>query len=258
PDGQSILVARKKPHHYSSAFEIWRYDLAGGSGQQLIKSKPNGAAEPTSSSLGPILAQDRHTLYFSRKPMGGAGAAARPVPWQIVRRDLDTGAEVTITALQAGAFRPLLSPDGKTLVYGTRFGAQTALRVRNLETGEEKWLKSPVQRDDQESAAARDLLPAYSFVPGGKEIVLSYGGKIHRLTVAPGADTVIPFTARIAREIGPKLNFPTRVDEGPVRARLIQGAALSPDGEKVAFSALTHLYVGDAATGTSRRLLSGE
>jgi Tol biopolymer transport system component len=257
-DGQSVLVAKKKPHHYNSAFEIWRYDLAGGSGQQLIRSKATPAAAPTSSSLGPILSPDQHTLYFSRKAMGGAGAAGRLVPSQIVRRDLGTGVEATITALQAGAFRPLISPDGKTLVYGTRFEAQTGLRVRNLETGEERWLKSPVQRDEQESAAARDLLPAYAFVPGGKEIVLSYGGKIHRLNVQTGADQVVPFTATIAREIGPELKFPARVDEGPVRARLIQGAALSPDGEKVAFSSLTHLYIGDAAAGTSRRAISGE
>ena len=47
------------------------------------------------------------------------------------------------------------------LVFGTRQDAETGLRVRDLATGEEKWLKYPVQRDDQESSATRDVLPGY-------------------------------------------------------------------------------------------------
>ena len=55
---------------------------------------------------------------------------------------------------------PVLSPDGKWLVYGTRHKTETGLRVRNLETGAERWLAYPVTRDDQESRASRDTLPA--------------------------------------------------------------------------------------------------
>src|SRR5207244_4058257 len=124
-------------------------------------------------------------------------------------------------------------------------------------TGECRALKYPVQRDDQESRFTRDLLPGYAFLPDGKEIVVSYGGKIHRLSIEKGEDRVIPFTAQVSQELGPRLNFPRRVEQDPVRARLIQDAAQSPDSKRLVFSALTHLYTMDIPGGKPRRLTSG-
>ena len=113
-------------------------------------------------------------------------------------------------------------------------------------TLDDHWLKFPVQHDDQEgSISSRDLLPGYSFMPDGKEVVLSYGGKFHRVDIATGEDKLIPFSAAITRGLGPYLSFAHRVETGPVRARLIQGAVASPDGKRLAFSALRHLYVMD-------------
>ena len=82
--------------------------------------------------------------------------------------------------------RPALSPDGKWLVYGTRHKTQTGLRVRNLETGAERWLAYPVTRDDQESRASRDTLPRYDFMPDGKSLIVPIGGKLQRVDFATG------------------------------------------------------------------------
>ena len=139
-----------------------------------------------------------------------------------MRRDRVTGDEDVITQEHGSAFRPLLSPDGKKLVYGTRLDAQTGLRIRDLATGEDRMLKYPVQRDDQESIASRDLLPGYAFTPDGRDLVLNYGGKIHRLSLHTGEDSIIPFIAKVAQDLGPKLYFPARVDEGPVRVLALQ------------------------------------
>ena len=45
---------------------------------------------------------------------------------------------------------------------------QTGLRIRDLDIGEERWLAYPVQRDDQESRASRDVYPGMSFTPDSK------------------------------------------------------------------------------------------
>jgi hypothetical protein len=83
-------------------------------------------------------------------------------------------------------------------------------------------LEYPVQRDDQESLFTRDFLPNYAFTPDGEEVVAAWGGKIHRISVANSDDKEIPFSAKISRELGPDLNFAMRVEEGPVKLRLIQ------------------------------------
>ncbi len=260
-DGDAIFVSKKRPHFFSSTLELWRYEVAGGSGSQVIRAagggggRGGGGGGGNRSSLGAVMAPDQRHLYFARKNAGGGGGG-RLTPWQIVRHDLLTGEDDALTAIEGGGFRPLLSPDGRRLIYGTRFEARTALRMRDLVTGEEKWLKYPIQRDDQESANAGDLLPGYAFFPDGKEIAFSTGGKIHRLNIETGADKVIPFEAKVTRELGPKLNFPTKVDEGPVHARLIQGTSVSPDGKQVAFSALTHVYVANKDDGNPRRPIS--
>ncbi|HTP34121.1 MAG TPA: amidohydrolase family protein [Candidatus Acidoferrales bacterium] len=257
-DSRSIFVSKKKPHFFSSAFEVWRYEIDGGSGTQIVKSRANPTQNPTHAALGAVLAPDQRYLYYARKNTGAGGGGGRLTPWQIVRRDLESGEDDVITALEGGAFRPLLTPDGRRMIYGTRFHSQTALRIRDLASGEERWLKYPVQRDDQESATSRDVLPGYAFFPDGKEIAYSTGGKIHRMDIENGGERVIEFQAKVSRELGPKLDFPTRVDEGPINARVIQGASLSPDGTQVAFSALTHVYVSPTAGGTPRRLVSGD
>ena len=65
---------------------------------------------------------------------------------------------------------------------------------------------------------------------------------------------MIPFTARVSQPVGSRLNFPIRVDDGPVRARLIQDPEPSPDGKRLAFSALTRLYLMDLPGGQPRQL----
>src|SRR6202022_1509104 len=75
--------------------------------------------------------------------------------------------------------------------------------------------------------------------------------------LASRAETVIPFTAQVSQQLGPKLDFPQRVDEGPVKVRLIQDPVESPDGKKLAFSAMTHLYTMDLSGGKPQRVTSG-
>ena len=99
-------------------------------------------------------------------------------------------------------------------MYGTRVDNQTGLRIRDLSTGEERWLKLPVQRDEQESRFTRDLIPGCAFTPDGKYVLAAYGGKIHRLDVQTGADSVIPISVRVSLPVGSRLNFPIRVDDG--------------------------------------------
>jgi len=112
----------------------------------------------------------------------------------------------------------------------------------------------PVTRDDQESRATRDTYPGYAFTPDGKEVVTTMSGKLVRVDVATGKVSGIPFSARVSQDVGPRVYFESRVDEGPVKARLIRWPSQSPDGKRLAFSALSKLYVMDLSEGKPRRL----
>ena len=55
----------------------------------------------------------------------------------------------------------------------SRYEDKTGLVIRDLKTGDEKWLAYPVQRDDQESIATMGVLPGMCFMPDSKSLVAS-------------------------------------------------------------------------------------
>ena len=260
PEGDYVLVSRQ-PQLPWGAFDVWMYHIRGGSGISITKgkTKPDAQGDDYVHSIGAVSSRDgRHVYYTKRNKLFNAYNNLDFPLSQVARRDRTTGDEDTITGSPGSAFRPLLSPDGSKLVFGTRVDNQTGLRIRDLATGEERWLKLPVQRDEQESRFTRDLIPGCAFTPDGKFVLAVYGGKIHKIDALSSADSVIPISVRVSLPVGSRLNFPIRVDDGPVQARLIQEPELSPDGKHLAFSALTKLYTLDLPDGKPRQLSSAD
>ncbi|HKW57011.1 MAG TPA: amidohydrolase family protein [Candidatus Acidoferrum sp.] len=255
PDGNYIYVSKESG---LDTFEIWMYHVDGGSGVQITKAKPtpNTPRNQRGNAIGVVASPDGKYLYYAKRQGGFAYNAQFPL-WEVARRDRKTGDEDVLMHQQDSSFRPVLSPDGTQLLYVTRYETESGLRVRNLQTGEDHWVRYPITRDDQESRFTRDLFPGYAFLPGGKEIVYNQDGKIRRLNIETGTESVIPFTAQVSQSLGPKLDFPQRVEQGPVKVRLIEDPVESPDGSKMAFSAMTHLYVMEIPNGKPTRLTSG-
>ena len=259
PDGQYIIASRTD--QAIGTFAIWMYNKDGGTGVVVgppdppLPTAPTGEPQrPRPSRLGAVASPDGRFMYYAVRINSFTYNATFPM-WQIVRFDRDTSETSTVTNAQGSAMRPLLTPDGKKLIYATRFELGTALRVRDLETSEERWLINNVTRDDQESRATRDTMPGYAFMPDGKSLIVPIDGKIKRVDFETGAASVIPFTAKVEAEIAPRVYFQNRVDDGlNVKARLIRWPALSPDGRRVVFSSLSKLWIMDLPSGTPRRL----
>ena len=170
--------------------------------------------------------------------------------------DRETGETEVKTSRYGSAFAPTLSPDGKWLVYGSRHNDQTGLIIRDLKTGDEKWLAYPVQRDEQESIAPLGVLPAMSFTPDSKNLIASYGGKFYTIPVNGGKAMNIPFEMETEFLMGPSVadfKYPIKDDKDMIVTQ-IRDAVVSPDGKQVAFTALNRLYTMDIPNGTPKRV----
>ena len=171
--------------------------------------------------------------------------------------DRESGQTTTRESRWGSAFRPVLSPDNKWLVYGTRYVDETRLRIRDLKTGEEKWLVYPVQRDDQESAASLDVLPGMAFTPDSKWVITTWDGKLWKVPVPSGKPVEIPFEADVVQPMGPAVRFEYSIpDSSSFVIKQIRDATPSPDGRKLVFVALDRLYTMDYPSGAPRRLTS--
>jgi Tol biopolymer transport system component/imidazolonepropionase-like amidohydrolase len=243
PDGDYIVYSKGKMQ-----VQLYLVHKNGGAGTQLISTPA------TLKTIDPVVSPDGRYIYFSGRTGPWSYNAALP-QYELSVYDRETSKVRRLTERYGSGFTPVLSKDGQWLVYGSRFEDKTGLVIRNLGTGDEHWLAYPVQRDDQESIATMGVLPGMAFTPDSKAVIAAYGGKIHRIPIDGGAATEIPVSVDLEIEMGPRLAFKYPVsDTAYGLATQIRDAVPSPDGRKLAFTALDRLYVMDYPKGTPRRL----
>ena len=158
PDG-NYLVARKYgpypgPEDYLRMTALWLYHKDGGKGIELVKGKGE-----TTINSGAYFAPDGKLLYFSSHPERfrynvDIGR------FQVHTFDRETGEIQTITSEYGGGLRPLPSPDGRYLVYAVRRDTKTSLRIRDLKTGEERWLAAPCNETIKKVSPSTTSSPA--------------------------------------------------------------------------------------------------
>ncbi len=243
PDGEYIVGARGRRN-----IKLHLYHKDGGGGAQLIKTPEN------LKTIDPAFSADGKMIYFSRRT-GGWNYNAQLPQYQLGTYNMENGDMAVVTGRYGSAFTPVVSPDGKYLVYGSRFEDETGLVLRELSSGKEEWLAYPIQRDDQESIATLGVLPAMSFTPDSQNLVAFYGGKIHKISIKDKKATEIPFEVDLDLDLGPRLYFQYPIEDTPTaQVTQIRDAVPSPDGSKLAFTALNRLYVMDFPNGKPQRM----
>ena len=257
PDGKYIIATR--------GTKLWMFPAEGGTGIQLVRDavtaagRAGGAAPPdVEREEGAAFGKDPRYVFFAQRR--GRWVYNTPLgDYALIQYDRETGETTTKETRWGSAFRPTLSPDGKWLVYGTRYVDQTRLRIRNIATNEEQWLTGPVARDDQESLATLDVYPGMSFTPDSKYLIAWWNGKLNKISVETKAITDIPFEADVVQALGPKVAFDYPIpDSTTFVIKQIRDAVPSPDGKRLAFVALDHLYTIDYPAGTPKRLTTSK
>jgi Tol biopolymer transport system component len=246
PDGNFLAIRRGESS--LDLNELWLYHRSGGKGIQLTKRDG-----PTKGVASPTFSPDGKHIYFSGSPQGHV-YNSNLGHFQVRRLNRDNGQVESITGFYGGGLRPMISPNGRYLVYGTRYDAKTGLKIHAMDGGAEQWLVYPIDRDEQEGFYCADVLPGYSFMPDSRAVVIAYGGKIHGIDLETHKDTIIPFTAAVSQDLAPRLNFPRKVAEGPVAIKQMRWISQSSDERKLVFSAVGKLWIMDLPNGTPRRL----
>ena len=251
PDGDYV-VAAMGDFRGRGLPKLKLFHVDGGSGIQPV-------SEPDSlKMLGPAVSPDGRYIWYSRRTGDWSYNAQFP-QYQLEAYDTESGERYTRSSRYGSAIRPTLSPDGRRLVFGTRHDDHTGLMLRDLETGEERWLAYPVQHDDQESRATLDVLPGMSFTPDSAHLVASYGGKIWKLPIAGGRAEEIPFRVRFDLALGPRVDFDYPIEDAPTfTVRQIRDPAPSPPGDRLAFTALDRLWVSGADGSNPERLTAAD
>ncbi|WP_179345846.1 amidohydrolase family protein [Winogradskyella ursingii] len=246
PDGEYIVGTRGRRN--VKPFIVHK---DGGSGADLLSK------QKARKFIDPAFSADGKHIYFSTRT-GAWNYNAQLPQYQIMSFDREDASTENVTSRYGSAFTPTLSKDGKWMVYGSRFEEHTGLVLRNLNTGEERWLAYPVQRDDQESIAPLGVLPAMSFTPDSKNLIASYGGKIYSIGIENGNAKEIPFSVDVDLDLGPLVYFKYPIDDSPEAfVTQIRGAKPSPDGKQIVFTALNRLYIMDL-NGTPKRLTDND
>ena len=246
PDGNYVVVVAghdpdRRRRSCGCSTRTWRRHRSSCA----IRSRCSNGAIPV-STIGAAFGKDDRYIWFAQR--GGAWEYNAGLPqYQLMTFDRQTGRRETRANVLGSAFRPALSPDGKYLVYGSRYEAQTGLRIRDLQTGEERWLAYPVQRDEQESVASLDVLPG----------LLVHAGLERDRRVVRRQDLAMPVDGSArgehsvprrrrrstsARSSRSTIRSPTRRE---FTVRQIRDAVPSPDEKRLAFVALDKLYVMD-------------
>ncbi|MEE8522761.1 MAG: hypothetical protein V3T72_02420, partial [Thermoanaerobaculia bacterium] len=249
PDGDYLVGVKAWTDGGGFGGELWMWHRRGGSGIQLTKN----AEVPQAAD--PVFGPEGRYLYFSKRSVGFRYESnVNQGLWQIGRFDRLNGQVVALTGEFGGAVAPALAPDGKRLVFARRVRAQTVLEVLDLESGRTERLAEGVTRDNMEGFCNHGVFPGFAWTADGRAVIASAEGKLWRWEVGGGARTAVPFNAEVEQRVTEALRFPHRLTDDQVRARIVRWPVEAPDGKRLVFSAIGHLYAMDLPAAAPQRL----
>ncbi len=261
PDGR-FLVAKKTFMSTRSigAGEIWMFH-AGHEGEGLqLTERPHGD-DDQKNQAEPAFSLDGKYVYFSQDVTPGRvwqyGKDSTGEIFAIQRYDLTKGETSSFVTGPGGAIRPTPSPDGKHLAFIKRLpGLQSAIYLKDLDSGKEWALYDNFERDLQETSGTEGNAPSIAWTPDSGSIVFWSGGGFHSIDAETRTVTDIPVRVKKEMKVQATLRRPVEVASESFRIKMPRWPVVSPDGKSVVFQALGVLWTKTLPDGKAKRLTS--
>jgi len=217
PDGHSIVFSSDR----SGTYDIWRVMLADGRVEQLTANQANdynAAWSPDGRSIAFVSQRENSGIYI---------------------RDLQTGREYPAATIPMRLAAPSWSPDGNRILFSAYQGNRVSRQyLADLERGSIEIISS-----------GEDLFPFRAGWLDSDRYIYTADGQFKKRDISEriiGRESVsvIPFRAVVTLN---REAYERRVydfdDDSPRPALGLSGAVVSPGGDRVAFAALSNIYV---------------
>lgn len=218
PDGRKIVFASDRGGNY----DIWTIELASKKLEQLTRDPAN--------DYNPAWSPDGKRIAFVSERNAGRGVWL----WQT-----DTKQETLLSKSNATIAAPSWSANSTTIVY------QASDRTRGTT---ELWAKAVPSEQEPRllSTAGEDVFPFRAAWLSDSEFLYTADGQIKRASLSNAQRSALAFEATF------KLNRPAYARKkrdfdatAPRVARGIVAPVVSPDGQRIAFTALGDLWIAE-------------
>ena len=250
PSGQQVVGVKWHTTSRSiPAGELWLFNVTSEGttgGAQLVGRASDtaqiGPEEPVFDPAGQYVYYSQNvadggsqTFEYSKDPHAGI--------YSIRRVNVATGKVETVTGGAGGACRPQLSRNGKLLAFVRRIRFESALVLRDLETGNERVLYSGLSTDQQESSASHGVYPTFNWLADDSAIVIWSKGQFFRIDATTGVETSIPVTVDVDLKLAPTAMANVDASTGEtVIPKVLQWADLNADRTVAYVTAAGHVY----------------
>lgn len=194
---------------------------------------------------GPVISKKTGNIYFSRYNNKDI--------LQIWKLDTSNQISQLTNSDSAYHFRPQVSHDEEWLAYGKKeidydekTSTKTSLILRHLGTGKERTLIDSI--DDVRLGFINlpfDLLPSFAFTPDDDNIIIAYKGKIHKIEIATGQNTIIPFSVNVLKEQTTLNKIKHEISLDSFKAKQIHAPSFHPNQNTVVFEAVGKIWYQD-------------
>jgi len=229
-DGTRIAFSSDRKRNY----DIWIVDVRSGNLKQLTTN-------PAQDYFPAWSPDDKEITFVSTRPAPGAvpppsgqGPAAQAATsiWAI---NVETRSERFIAATRGRLSAPVWTPDGRQVLYNVIGGETSSIVLggKPVVTGE-------------------DVFPFRAQFVSADEFLYAADGKIRKRRLDGGQPTEIAFNAVVPLHRVPITKNQHDFSSKPRKALGIVRPVISPDGKRVAFSALGDIWVMDIGSKPKR------